>query len=321
MLDKYEDISEKYDFVVQETVKGRGVLILNTNQGLKALKEYRGSGKHLIWSQASLEQIKPEEGILVDACVRNKEGEFVTDAKDGSHYIIKNWFESRDCDVKQEEEIMAGAKALGRLHNLLETYAPQEELYVAKELSQEFMSHNREIKRVRKYLYGKNNRTEFESLATGYCDEYFNEGLDAIKRLEKFKVSTRIKKGLCHGSYNFHNIGFQNKIPVITNFERMNYNYLMMDLYSFLRKIMEKNDWDINMGHRIIENYSNEREIKDEEMELLAIVFSYPEKFWKLVNGYINSNKAWISGKKTEKLVKLIDQNECRHEFIKSIYS
>ena len=57
MFDKYEDVAEKYDFTLQGTVKGRGALILDTNQGLKALKEYRGSGKHLIWSQAVLEKI------------------------------------------------------------------------------------------------------------------------------------------------------------------------------------------------------------------------------------------------------------------------
>ena len=321
MLDKYEDVAEKYDFLVEETVKGRGALILNTNQGIKALKEYRGSGRHLIWSQTVLEKINADDGLLVDSCVRNKEGEFVSEAKDGSHYIIKNWYESRDCEVKKNEDVFAAARAIGRLHNLFENYAPSEPLYVAKELSEDFLSHNQEMRRVRKYLYSKNNRTEFESLATGYCDEYIEEGLDAIKWLEQFNASDKLKKGLCHGSYNFHNIGLQKDIPVITNFEKMNYNYLMVDLYTFLRKIMEKTEWDIKIGHNVINNYSVERKISDKDMELLAIMFSYPEKFWKLVNGYFNSNKAWISGKKTEKLVKLVGQNKCRHEFIKSIYS
>ena len=321
MFDKYEDVAEKYDFTLQGTVKGRGALILDTNQGLKALKEYRGSGKHLIWSQDVLEKIDMDEGLLVDSCIRNKEGEFVSEAKDGSHYIIKNWYESRDCDVKHYEDIMAGARALGKLHNLLEKYAPTETLYVAKELSEDFVSHNREIKKVRKYLYSKNNRTEFESLATGYCDEYLNEGREAIKWLDKFKASKKMKKGFCHGSYNFHNIGFYKDVPVIINFEKMNYNYQMVDLYTFLRKIMEKTDWDMNIGHNIILKYSQERMVSNEDMELLAIMFSYPEKFWKLINGYFNSNKAWISGKKTEKLVKLVEQNKHRHEFIKSIYS
>lgn len=321
MFDKYEDVAEKYDFTVQKTTKGRGALLLDTNQGLKALKEYRGSGKHLIWSQEVLEKIALKDGLLVDSCIRNKEGELVSEAKDKSHYIIKNWYESRDCDVKQYEDIMAASGALGRLHNLLEKYAPAETLYVAKELSEDFASHNLEMKRVRKYLYGKNNRTEFESLATGYCDEYIDEGCKAIRRLEQFQANNTIEKGLCHGAYNFHNIGFCKEVPVIINFEKMNYNYQMTDLYTFLRKIMEKTDWDMSLGHNIIHRYTQERKISDKDLELLAIMFSYPEKFWKLINGYFNSNKAWISGKKTEKLVRLVEQNKRRHEFIKSIYS
>ena len=108
---------------------------------------------------------------------------------------------------------------------------------------------------------------------------------------------------------------------MIINFEKMNYNYPMVDLYTFLRKIMEKTEWDMNIGHNVILKYSQERTVSNEDMELLAIMFSYPEKFWKLINGYFNSNKAWISGKKTDKLVKLVEQNKHRHEFIKSIYS
>ena len=47
MYDKSEGVLEKYDFNVQEVTKGRGITILRTDKGLMALKEYKGSGKHL----------------------------------------------------------------------------------------------------------------------------------------------------------------------------------------------------------------------------------------------------------------------------------
>ncbi len=321
MYDKSEEISEKYDFKVQDTTKGRGILILHTENGLKALKEYKGSGRHLIWSQEVLEKIHQEQGLFVDSCVRNTEGDFITQAADGSKYIIKNWYEARECDVKKTEDLYMAVRGLAVLHNRMEKVNVAEKLYVAKDLAEEFNAHNQEIRRVRKYLYGKNNRTEFETLAANCCDMFIGEGKEAIDHLKEFKPDSKLEKGLCHGNYNFHNVSFQGDIPVIVNFEKQNYNYLMADLYCFLRKIMEKSDWDTGLGSRMINEYDRERTIGKADLELLAIMFSYPEKFWKLLNGYFNSNKAWVPRKKLEKLEKLVDQNRYRLEFIKTIYS
>lgn len=321
MFDVCVDISEKYDFKVKETAKGRGITILHTDRGLMAFKEYKGSGKHLIWSNEVMEKIYQEGRVIVDSCVRNKEGEFITEAPDQSRYIIKNWYEARDCDVKRTEDLCMAVRGLAILHNQLEQYGGDDKLYVAKDLKREFDAHNLEIKRVRKYLYGKNNRTEFESLATNCCDLFLEEGKKALERLIEFEPEERLQKKLCHGSYNFHNVCFKGNVPVIINFEKQNYNFLMMDLYCFLRKILEKNNWDIFLGQRLINEYDVERRIGIDDLGLLAILFSYPEKFWKLLNGYYNSNKAWVPHKKLEKLEKLVEQNKLRQEFIKSIHS
>ena len=45
-------------------------------------------------------------------------------------------------------------------------------------------------------------------------------------------------------------------------------------------------------------------------------LLSYPEKFWKIINQYINSNKSWIPDKNVDKLRKVIEQNERRRELI-----
>ena len=47
--------------------------------------------------------------------------------------------------------------------------------------------------------------------------------------------------------------------------------------------------------------------------------FVDPEKFWKIINQYINSNKSWIPDKNVDKLRKVIEQNERRRELIDKI--
>ena len=45
MNDKGINILEKYDFTVFRTYRGRGALVLVTDQGIKLLKEYGGNVK------------------------------------------------------------------------------------------------------------------------------------------------------------------------------------------------------------------------------------------------------------------------------------
>lgn len=42
----------------------------------------------------------------------------------------------------------------------------------------------------------------------------------------------------------------------------------------------------------------------------------YPEKFWKIINYYYNSNKAWYSEKNEDKLKQFQKQEKNRWDFI-----
>ena len=81
------------------------------------------------------------------------------------------------------------------------------------------------------------------------------------------------------------------------------------------KKILEKYNWDVFLARRMLEQYDKIRPISSEEWENLQIRFTYPEKYWKLANYYFSHNKAWISGKNTEKLEKVIAQKKIWGDF------
>ena len=64
-----------------------------------------------------------------------------------------------------------------------------------------------------------------------------------------------------------------------------------------MRKILEKYDWDIQTAYKMMEEYDKIKPVSDTERALLAALFAFPEKFWKVMNYYFNSNKAWIPPK------------------------
>jgi len=83
-----------------------------------------------------------------------------------------------------------------------------------------------------------------------------------------------------------------------------------------MRKIMEKNNWNVRLGMELLEGYRRKQELTAQDLQGLYYRLSYPEKFWKIANQYYRTRKVWDSGKNYEKLQKEIRQNQARGEFL-----
>ena len=88
-----------------------------------------------------------------------------------------------------------------------------------------------------------------------------------------------------------------------------------MDLYYFIRKVMEKNGWDIKYGEAVIKGYESVKKLSDEERHILAVFLMYPEKFWKLSSYYMNGKKTLMTEKNMKKLELLNEQFDNRIKF------
>ena len=319
MGDKGLDVLEQYDFNVEKTVRGRGVIIVYTDKGLFTMKSYTGSGRHINFIQPMLEKINDSGKLEVDTYAANKEGSYISTSADGTRYILKRWYECRECDIKSVTDIAASVNALALLHNELDQCGAVTPDYKGADIKQEMIKHNNEIYRAWKFLSKRNNRNEFEQLAYSFCQQFITEGNEAINEMEHCKVAEKQELRLCHGNYNYHNILWDEKTPVIVNFEKMNAGLQMSDFCNIVRKLMEKYDWDIKLGYMLIGEYDKVRRLSVEDIELLSCMLSYPEKFWKIINAYYNSPKTWIPAKNCDKLKKLAEQNEKRMRFIKTL--
>lgn len=318
MADRGLDVLEKYDFQVRGTMRGRGFLIVDTDKGPRLLKYYIGSGKHLNFCGNILEKLNESGIILVDAYEKNREGEYITESADGGRYVIKRWFANRECDTKMQGDILGAVRNLAFLHNELRRIeAPCD--YKEKKLLEEYTRKNIELKRIKKYLIKKLDKNSFESLATTSFNSFLIEMAESIEAVKKYEEHEPVKY-LMHGNFNQHNIYFGEQLGIICNFEKMCYGYQLKDLYSFMRKILEKSNWDIKTGYAMINEYSRIRPVSEEDIRLVAILFSFPEKYWKLMNGYFNCKKTFLSSKNIEKLQRVIEQNEERLKFIKTIH-
>ena len=153
------------------------------------------------------------------------------------------------------------------------------------------------------------------------------KGEEALQMLEESSSYGRLRseameKGMiCHGEYNQHNVLIMKNGTAVTNFGRWGFDVQMADLYRFMRKILEKYNWDLGLAREMLRAYHGERRISREEWMNLRVRFSYPEKYWKLANYYYTHNKAWISEKNVEKMKVFIKQKEIWERFTSECFA
>lgn len=327
--DKGTGVLEKYDFKVIKTGRTRGAIICETNKGYKLLKEYNGTLQRITFEEELLSFIRGNGFYCVDCILKNVDNELLTKDEYGNSYIVKDWYAGKESDVNSKTDLHHCADNLARIHNITcETSLESAKTYndiQFESLLVEYEKHNRELKKVRTFIRSKRKKSEFELNVLNYFDMFYNLGESALNELvnspyQDIFSNAVEKNSICHGNYNYHNIIFSGREVAIANFSKANINILITDLYNFLRKVMEKHNWNLELGYNIIESYNKVRPISSEELKLLHIMLLYPEKFWKIVNYYYNSNKAWIPNKNSDKLRVICWQNDLKNLFLKELF-
>ena len=328
MYNREEEILEQYEIEIRNTTRGRGAFICDTDKGTMLLKEFRGSKERAAFLYDILEFLS-REGFLAESIVPTKEGEMLSkDEAEDKYYLLKNWYPGKECDVKSKEDILAAVRKLAGFHNLCRYYEKDIPHFLAAEddgLQKEYEKHNRELNKVKNYIRSKHKKNEFEMLFMQMYDSYKNQAMEMTEQLKEQLSSLPVEDkkqmyGLCHGDYNQHNVVFSQRECVLLNFEQLNYDILVSDLANFTRKIMEKYNWNTNIGMEIITTYNKVRELLPQECRQLYLRLAYPKKYWKIANHYYNSRKAWISGWDIEKLKKLMAQEEERKQFLRMLF-
>ena len=317
LLEKLREVYENYDFEVEKIIRGRGGYVLYTSKGLKLLREYDGSvGK--LDLEAKIKKGLKEDGFFhVDAPVLTKEEEFLAFDKYQNAYTLKEYYEGKECNLKNVEDVKMAAGNLAKLH---QSFSKINDLWDRKEwepLSLVMQRRNLECKRVKNYIRSLNTKNEFEKLFLANVDYFYEQGENTKQRLSKLEQTYKEEcEGICHGDYNQHNVVFQDKVPYTINFEKMQYGNQLTDLYHFLRKAMEKNHYSGYIRKNILNAYSKERYLKKGDYLYLYYMLSYPEKFWKIINRYMNGRKTWIPPKNIEKMQQVIQGEKEKKNFL-----
>ena len=187
-----------------------------------------------------------------------------------------------------------------------------------------FLRRTRELKKIRTFVKQRKSKSTFEEQILKSFPAHIYQAEQAMACLSNCGYTVLLTEAVknrtfIHGSFNYHYIYLQKDTESVVNFSKYAMQVQILDLYEFLRKTMEKNDWDISLGEEIIDAYTKINTISDNELKVLLACLTFPDKYWKQLNTYYNSNKVWIPLRSQEKLSLALAQSELREKFVSHI--
>ncbi len=318
-LGQGENLLGAYALEVTGVTKGRGSLFIHTAGAVHMLKPFTGSME----KAQGLAQVLAELKIwdpAVEQILPTQEGTYAVREEGGPTYVLKSYQPGRECDVKNAFEVLEGARKLADLHLQLETIeTDKKEVFFAPQhlLAEEVRRHNRELKNLRIYIRKKKKKTEFEDLYEQAYGTFYGQGGQVEEQI--FFLEEELQ--LCHGDYHHHNVLDCSGTSHIQHFESMRMDSAMSDLAKYMRKTLEKNRWNAELGRQMLMTYQRVRPFRTGELQQLYLRLLYPEKFWKIANHYNNNKKTWSSKRDGDKLRQILAQEKARQEFLVLLYN
>lgn len=321
MYSRPEELLENYLLTVKSFSKGRECYLCDTNLGYLALREYRGSKERAEFLAGMLKHLKENE-LLVEEIIRTKEGEILVVDEEERKFLLCENYQGAECDTKNKDDMLMAVKMLAKLHNISKNFEGEVPELIRRNqnpLPNIYEKHNREMRQVKNYIRSKRKKNAFEMLFIKQCDVFMKKAIEVTMELKEVTCKEEWY-GFCHGDYNQHSIIFAKQGVAVVGLEHFVYDLQIRDLANFLRKMMEKNNWNGELGWELLTAYHEIRPLLEQEKQYLYYSLAYPEKFWKLANHYSNAHKSWLSERNVEKLEKLILQEEKREDFLSLLF-
>ena len=330
MDDRITDLLAQYDLTVYRASRVKGSWLLETDQGLKSLGSCSYSEGKVRFEQ-KVKLFAKEQGFgLVDPYVPNREENFLVQGPYNEMFVMRDWFYGEECNVKNREDVLLMVETLAELHSCLKGMElPEEELEFCRQpgLTAVLERRNKELRRVRTYIRSKKQKSSFEQKFLSQFDRQYEQAELAEELLAKEDYEVYYKRALSdgcmlHGSFTHHSVlVLPEQTMAVTGFDKAAAGIQIHDLYLLFRKMMEKWDWDISLGDAMLETYHRIRTVPKEELTLLKVLLSYPEKFWKVANQYYNNRKSWIPEKNMQKLLQTMEQAGKKEESIRALFT
>lgn len=312
--EKYQMLLDQYDISVSYTRRGRGCVLCFGKDDVYALSQTSLSEERLCAVAKWTDAMHDHHFYKTDQYLLNKDGYFLTFDRYYETFVLRKTFSGTECDIHSLNDVKTAAQNLASFHNhCLDISFSSENLRKYNSISKQYEQKYSELKSIGRYIRKRKNKGIFEYLFLEQTKEFWVQLEDSIKILNNTIPS---RSGWCHGNYSHHNIILTSDFPATIHFERFYHGYPILDVYYFLKKALEKNNYNFTFCETFLVNYDHFLPLSKNDLLCLYGLFLFPEKFWKISNQYMAHKKHWISPRYIEKLEEFVHKKDLRSIFL-----
>lgn len=239
----------------------------------------------------------------------------------GERLILTKWIKGREIDYKNLDQVSKSAKVMGQFNRLSRGYTPPENVKIRDRRGKWLNKMTRKAGNVEQYIkIAKENQNEFDKLFLDNSDWILEQSLLADDMIHNSAYKKKIKEiQICHGDPSKRNFLMDKEGQIyMIDFDSVRLDIVIADLWRFLRRILKKDQWEMEKIQHIIDGYTSEYPMDKDDYYILLTFLTYPQKTYHLVHKYYETRERnqKFEKKMLKKLNSAISQQERRCKFL-----
>lgn len=322
-------IEHSYSLKVNEIEKKRGSYKIICDDRCYALKVVKYDFAHFYFIFSAINHLKTRGFNTIPKIINTKDNLGYINLN-GYNAYLNEWIDSRNCDYKDLNELSKAAEKLATLHKCSENFTLNKNMKPRigwYSWIKVFETRCLEILDFKNRLYQKAYKSQFDSIFLNSIEEELDRGKKAIDELKNNRYieimdKEVLKRGFCHHDYANHNVLVDKSSELnIIDFDYCILDSHLHDLASLLIRSMKDGNWSDEVGRTILNSYSKNYDIYDEELKLIKAFIRFPQSFWQIGLQYYWEQQPWGEEFLVNKLNKYLKDRNQRENFLDNFFN
>lgn len=325
------DILSRYDIDVIDIKESGDDYLIKSKQGVKLLKRVK-HGKRRIRKGFYISRYLLGMGFENTVrYVTSRSGKPYVKFKN-SYFYMTDFIEGRNVELSSLVDIKKLVQTLAKFHNAAKGREGYNFFKVDKNLKNSadiFKSRCSDLLRYRRLIDSKKLRCEFDIKYRDNIDYQYSQGLIAMELLNKANYCNLFKyakeeRSICYNSFASGSFMVdENQDIYLLDHSSIVRGMRIYDLAKLIRKILYNSEcaFNFDIAKEIIDIYSIESQLSEQEIKVLLAIIMFPNKYWRLGHRRYDKHKLWREDKYIEKLDTITEQTNRQKIFIEEFAS
>lgn len=324
------DLQEQYGLQVLAATPVRAVVRIETDQGVFALKKVSHKPEKVQFLYEAQEHLWNNGFQNLPRFVLTRAGKPYVDL--GEELLFLNtWLDGVESNVRDPQQLEEIVRLQARLHEASRGFAPSLGATIKTRWAgwiERFQDQQNDMLLCYDRYKEQEPQNELEKAFLETIEPMLEMGEKSLQLLKASPYPDVLRRerrlrGFVHGDFTYHNfIRSPEGVMQVIDFDYCAHELRAHDFARFLRKMLRRNDWDVEVANTILKTYHTVDPLFEDELQVLKAVLYFPQRYWRAVERGFLSHRYTPEGsvkKMRQEVARLEEWKRCLEAFPTSL--